>query len=438
MTVFWLVCALFLLGALLLLLPGLLRPRAGGVSVGAANVAVHRDQLREAEADLASGLLSPERYDQARGEIQRRVLEDVQAGDALAAPAPGPAPARRTAWALAVLIPLGSVLGYLQLGDPQAAVPTAPTVAAGDRHSVTPEQIQKMVGALAERLQADPSNAEGWLMLGRSYTALSRYRDAATAFRRAADLLPPDAGLLADLADVTGMAQNKRLAGEPARLVQQALDIDPRHVKALALAGSVAFEARDYAGARGYWQRLVAVVPADSPIARSVQGSIAEATQLEGGAVVAAAPAPAGVATAQRTGLAAAPAAPAATAAPVAPGAAGGATSVSGVVEVSPELAARIAPGDTVFVFARAAQGPRMPLAILRQAADGRPLAFTLDDAMAMAPNLKLSGFAQVVVGARISRSGNATPQPGDLVGQSAAVSPGAQGLRVLIDRVQP
>ena len=421
MTVFWAVAALFLLGALLMLLPALLQPGAGGVSLASANLAVHRDQLREAEGDLAAGLLGADQLAQTRREIQRRVLED---GGAAASALSNAGPARRTAWLLALLIPLASVLTYLQLGDPQTVVPALPA-APGDRHSVTPDQIQKMVAALGERLKAQPDDAEGWLMLGRSYTALGRYRDAATALRRAQALVPPNATLLADLADVVGMANNKRLAGEPARLVQQALDLDPRHVKALALAGSVSFEAKDYPGARRHWGQLLAVLPADSPMARSVQGSMAEATQLEAGGPVAAGPGGggAGGSTAE---------------AAAAPAAGSRATAISGQVVLSPELAARVAAGDTLFIFARAAQGPRMPLAILRRPADGQPADFTLDDAMAMAPNLKLSGFAQVVVGARISRSGNATPQPGDLVGQSAAVSPGAQGLRVLIDRVQP
>jgi cytochrome c-type biogenesis protein CcmH len=266
-----------------------------------------------------------------------------------------------------------------------------------------------MVSALAERLKAQPDDAEGWLMLGRSYTVLGRYRDAATALRRAQSLLPGNPEVLTDLADVVGMAQGKRLSGEPARLVQQALDINPRHVKALALAGSVSFEARDYGAARQYWQRLLAEVPADSPVALSFRGSINEASALESG-------------RASTTAVAAAPAA----------------TTVRGRVEVSAELASRLAPGDTLFVFARAEQGPRMPLAILRRNLPALPFEFALDDSMAMSPDLKLSGFARVIVSARVSRSGNATPQGGDLVGQSVAVAPGAEGLRLVIDHVQP
>jgi cytochrome c-type biogenesis protein CcmH len=424
MSVFWLVAAMFVAGALLLLVPGLLRPRQAVLSSAGANLAVHRDQLREAERDLAAGLIGPERFEQAVAEIHRRTLEDAVAAPVEPATA---APARRTALVLALGLPLAVLGTYLQLGRPDATAPPvvaapAPAQVQGQaaQHSISPEQIQQRATALAERLKAEPGNADGWLMLGRSYTALGRYGDAAMAYRRAVALLPPNPGLLADLADLSGMAQGKRLAGEPARLIQQALDIDPKHVKSLALAGSVAFELRDYGAARDYWTRLLAVVPADSDLARSMQNSIKQASALESGAA-----APAAGPSTPSAGAQAAPAQV-------------GATSVSGQVQLAPALAARLASGDTLFVFARAEQGPRMPLAIIKRPADGRPFDFTLDDSMAMAPNLRLSGFAKVNIGARISRSGQATPQPGDLLGQSEAVSPGARGVRVLIDRVQP
>lgn len=426
MMVFWSVVALLLGGALLMLLPPLWKSRVAAepVTRGAANLAIYRDQWREAEADLGQGLLAPDQIEPVREDIQRRWLEDA-AAPATPASAPAlptaPRAARRSAIALGLMLPLASVLTYLALGAPGSLVPVTPPAAPAPgeaRHSLTPEQIQARVAALSERLKAEPGNAEGWVMLGRSYVVLGRYRDAATAWRRAAELLPRNAALLADLADVTAMAQGKRLAGEPVRLIQQALDADPRHVKALALAGSAAFEARDPAAARGYWERVLALVPPDSDIARSVQGSIAQATRLE---------------------AALSAAAPAATPAPAPTGVAGATTAaLGGEVSLSPALAARVAAGDTLFVFARAADGPRMPLAIVRRPVGEWPAAFTLDDSMAMAPNLKLSGFAQVVVSARISRSGNATPQPGDLIGQSAPVVPGAQGLRIAIDGVQP
>lgn len=410
-TVFWAVVAMLLAGALLMLVPPLWRgsrSTAAPVSAGAANLAVYRDQWREAEADLGEGLLAPERLAEVREDIQRRWLEE---GDAVTADA-GSAPrlSRASAIALLVLLPLASVLTYLQLGDLrplQGSEPPSAAAATGAQHSLTPGQIEARVAALAERLKVAPGDAEGWVMLGRSYVVLGRYRDAAMAWRRAVELRAPDATLLADLADVVAMAQGKRLAGEPAALVQRALDADPRHVKALALAGSVAFEARDYPAARGYWERLLAVVPAQSDVARSIQRSITQALKMEAALGTGAAPTTAAV-------------------------------PLTGEVSLSPELAARVAAGDTLFVFARAAEGSRMPLAILRQPVGGWPQRFVLSDAMAMSPNQRLSSQAQVVVGARISRSGNATPQPGDLVGSSPVVSSSAQGLRVVIDKVQP
>jgi cytochrome c-type biogenesis protein CcmH len=400
MTIFWFLVGCLLCGALLMVLPPLLRPKLPDTLIRAdsSNLQIYRDQFREAERDLGTGLFSPEHFAQARTDIQRRLIEEAAPQVVVATPQP----ALRSAIGLALLILLGSVLAYLMLGDPKALTSVSPL------HSVAPAQIQKMVEVLAERLKSEPNNAEGWMMLGRSYTVLQRYPDAVTAFRRANALVPGNPSLLADFADVLGMAQGQRLVGEPANLIQQALASDPRHVKALALAGSVAFETRDYATARTYWERLIAVVPPESEIARSVQGSIAEARQLEGASV------PAVKQPVAAAGL-----------------------SIKGEVTVSPALMERASPGDTLFIFARAVQGPRMPLAISRQSVGAWPSSFILDDSMAMAANVKLSSYAQVVVGVRISKSGNAMPQVGDLIGQSGPVTPGAQGLNITVDQVQ-
>lgn len=402
MWVFGIVSAMFVAAALLWVLPGLLRPRVQPIDEAGAARALALDRHGEIERDAALGRLAPELLPEARTENERRVREDERS---MASPAPA-VPARRTAWVLALAMPLASAGLYLHLGDPRAVVPGAAPPAGAERHATTPEQIEQRVAALAERLRAKPDDVDGWVMLGRSYTVLGRYRDAATALERASTLAPNDAGLLADWADVLGMAQGRRLQGKPTQLIQRALDADPRHVKALALAGTVAFEGKDYAAAKGYWERLLAVVPADSALARSVQGSIAEASALD---------------------------APQAAAAP-----ATAAASIGGQVEISPALASRLPPGATLFVFARAVEGPRMPLAILKKPAATLPMRFTLDDSMAMAPALRLSGFKEVIVSARLSASGNATPQSGDLVGQSATLRPGAQDLRIVIDRVQP
>lgn len=423
MNVFWIVAALFVAGALLMLLPPLWAGRGSRpASAAGLNLAIYRDQMAEAERDVEQGVMASDQLRAVRAEIERRLLEDVAVA---APPVPSANAARRSAYALALLIPLGSIATYLALGDLQAlsmaVEPAAPVAAApGGRHSVTPEQIQRMVASLAERLKAEPADVEGWAMLGRSYTALGRYRDAATALERATQLAPGNATLLADLADVQGMVQGKRLAGAPARLVQQALDADPRHVKALALAGSVAFEARDYAAAVGYWERAVAELPPGSEIARSMQGSIEQARRAD-----AAPPAP----------QVSPPAQPAQTAQGAAQA---GARAIVGEVTLAPELAARVTAGDTLFVFARAVEGPRVPLAVWRRPVGAWPARFVLDDSLAMAPGMRLSGYDRVKLGARISRTGNAAPQPGDLVGEAGVTATGSQGVRIRIDGVQP
>jgi cytochrome c-type biogenesis protein CcmH len=245
--------------------------------------------------------------------------------------------------------------------------------------------------------------------------------------RKATALNPRDAGLLADYADAVGAAEGG-LGARAQALVERALAADPTQWKALALAGTVAFERKDYAQAVAYWERMKATVPPGSPIAGSIDASIAEARQLGGlkpapGAAVASAPAAANVPP-PRSG---APRDAVTT----------GAT-IAGRIELAPALAAKAAPTDTVFIFARAADGPKMPLAILRKQVKDLPVTFTLDDSMAMAPDFALSKFPTVVVGARVSKSGNAAPQAGDLEGFSPAVKVGATGLVVVIDRTRP
>lgn len=189
-------------------------------------------------------------------------------------------------WRLSLVIALGlpalAAAGWTRLGHPELlAPPLRPDAAEMMRGGVTPERVARLAQGLVERLQREPHDAPGWLMLARSYTALGRYRDAATAYGRAAELLPGNAGVLADQADVWAAAQGRRLAGAPLRLVQRALELDPRHPKALALAGSAAFEARELASARGYWQRALEALPPGAPLARSVAGSLQELQQLE-------------------------------------------------------------------------------------------------------------------------------------------------------------
>lgn len=255
-------------------------------------------------------------------------------------------------------------------------------------------------------------------MLGRSYAVMGQHDKAVPAFKQAAALRPDDAVLLADYADALAVANGRNLEGEPNRLIEQALKVDPNNLKALSLAGTVAFYRKDYALALKHWEKMGTIDP-QSPFVQQIQGGIDEARKLMGGGP---SPGPAPIAQTAPP--------------PPAPVAAGGNMAVSGVVSLAPALAAKADPQDTVFVFARAAEGPRMPLAILRKQVKDLPLTFTLDDSMAMTPAAKLSSAQRVIVGARISKRGDATAQPGDLQGLSAPVAPGASGLKIEIAQV--
>jgi cytochrome c-type biogenesis protein CcmH len=416
MTTFLIVAGLLLAVALLFVVPPLLsgrRRHAVVASRNEANVSIYRDQLQELSADLAAGTLSRDQYEQARRELESRVLEDVAAADAPAALAGRGG--SRLAIVIGAAVPLVAVSLYFVLGNPKGLDPHAAKPPAADEqgHDVTPEQIAGMVEGLAKRLKENPENTEGWIMLARSYNALQRYPEAAQAYAKAVERKPTDAQLLADYADVLAMAQGRNLMGEPERLVERALKADPENIKALALAGTAEFMKKDYRAAVSHWEKIVALVPPESEFGRSVASSIAEARQKGG------------LAPDQP---------PAAAKAPANKAAAAAIAGVSGTVRLSPELAAKVAPSDTVFVFARAASGPRMPLAIVRKEAKDLPLAFSLDDSMALAPGMKLSSFEKVVVGARVSKTGEAMPKPGDLEGATQPVAVGASGLVVTID----
>ncbi len=436
MIAFVLIAALMVAAALAWILVPLLRGAGGaGVAREASNVAILRDQLRELDTDVANGTISREQYDQARRELEQRVLDESKAASGPAAAMPSAA----GAWTAAIVagaLPIAALVIYVALGNFDAFSPLAARDAGGGasgaRHEMTPEEIAKMTSELAARLEKDPGNAEGWRILARTYYAQNRYPEAVQAFERATALAPRDAGLLADYADALGAAQGGTLKGKPMELIERALAVDPTQWKALALAGTSAFDRKDYAQAVAYWERMKATVPPGSAIAQSIDSSIAEARELGGlkpgvpsATTVAKAPA---VAPAPTTSAAPAPAA-AATAS---------GNGVAGTVKLSPSLAAKASPDDVVFIFARPAQGSKMPLAILRKQVRDLPAVFALDDSMAMAPNMALSNFGEVVVGARISRSGQAMPQSGDLEGLSPPVKIGARNVAVVIETTIP
>ena len=413
------------------LVPLLQRGKPGGVAREASNVAILRDQLRELAADLATGTMPRDQYEQAKRELEQRVLEESKA-----IPNVLSAPSQSAAWTAAILggaIPIAALLLYVALGNHDAFAPTAARgTTSGADHEVTPQQVEAMALSLAAKLEKEPGNVDGWVMLARTYYAMNRHAEAARAFDRAVALVPDNADLLADYADTLGASEGG-LRGKSLELIERALKADPTHWKALALAGTAAFNRKDYKQAVDYWERMKKTVPPDSPIAGSVDASIAEARELGG---LKAGP------TSASPALAAAPVGGTAkgspTPAPAPQSSALSGATVAGTVKLSPALAGKVSPTDTVYIFARAADGPKMPLAILQKQVKDLPVAFAFDDSMAMAPNFALSNFPSVVVGARVSKSGNAAPQSGDLEGLSPVVKIGATGLSIVIDRTVP
>ena len=414
MTVFIIVTLLLVVAALFFVIPPLQRhrsDRSAQSARSALNVSVYRDQLAELDRDLANDVITEEQHRQGRLELEQRLLEDVP-GDNPAGETETTGSARggRTAAIVfGVAVPLFAAVMYVLLGAPQVMTPQSATM--GDVQGGMQDQIYRMVAQLEERLKNDPNDAEGWTMLGRSYLVLEQFDKALPALEHAVSLSDGDAQLLADYADALAMTSGQTLEGRPSELIERALAIDPNNQKALWLAGTAAYERSEYPLAIKYWTRLKDMAPPDSEVARAMDGNIAEArTLMAGGSLPPSPP----------------------------PGTAAGPGRVGGVVRLADDLRSRVRDSDTVFVYARAPQGPRMPLAVMRAEVKDLPLSFTLDNSMAMAPQMNLSSVSRVVVVARISKSGSATPQSGDLQGASGVVSTGATDAEIVINEAVP
>ena len=374
-----------------------------------------RRQLAELKDQHAAGAIPQADFEQQTAALERRLLDMVlyESADDAAVVAPRKVSGRWLA-GLALGIVLLAAAGYWFTAVPALeAQMAAEGEGAGQPSSA---QIVAMVDKLAERLKKDPSDGEGWAMLARSYSVMERNDEALDAYAHAIALRQDDPAVLVDYADALGVKNNHSLAGEPMKLIHQALAIDPSNIKGLALAGTDAFVRQDFAQAVKYWSEVERIGPADNALVQRVVASLQEARS--------------------RAGLPATPVAPQATVAPQAsaPGAkVGSQASVGGTVSVSPALLSRTSPQDTVFIFARPANGGRMPLAALRIQVKDLPYRFTLDDSKSMSPSMPLSSSVQVMVAARISKSGDAIAQPGDLTGQVGPVAMGSQGIALEI-----
>ena len=392
--------------AVLLVLGLLMRPfvwKAAGpqASRRELNAAIYREQLAKLEQDLVDGTLARQDHAQARAELQRRMLDESGGPDHAVARLRAP---RRTLAGILLVLPLAAAALYAVIGNPAAM--TGSHAAA----SASQQDVARMVEGLWQKLEKEPGNLKGWALLARSYKVMGRPAEAEIAFERAGDYIDNDAQMLADYADVAAANANGRFAGKPAALIAKALKADPDNTMALWLHGTAALEANDYGKALGTWQRLMALLQPGSEDARMLQGAIDE-VRARGGV------------SAKAVG-------------PTAIGVPGGA-SISGTVDLAASLKAKAGPDDTLMVIARPA-GSRMPLAVLRVRVSDFPLRFTLDDSLAMNPQAPLSAAGVVEVEARISKSGQAKPESGDLVSAVQTVKVGAHGVALQVSAVRP
>ena len=363
-----------------------------------SNFSILQENLKSLEKDLKEGLITNEQYQFQKTELEQRTVEEViQLQDASEKEYVSKDSSKWIPYTLIGFIPLLVVSLYLILGNPGAIFVQKDPQA---------KQIEEMVSQLEERLKKEPNNVDGWMFLGRSYAAMNRLVEARMAYQKAIALDPKNDHLLADLADLISY-QQKGINAEALDYVDQALKINPKNPKALALRGSASFDQKNYSAAIKDWSlAITALDPKDQEFITGLQDSIAEAQSK--------------IKSTSKTTPQSIKA------------------NVSGTVQLSQEFKSKINPQDTVFIYARALTGPKMPLAIIRVQAKDLPYSFELNDSQAMSPQMSLSQFKEFSIYARVSKSGNALPQTGDFIGQIDNVQLGAKQLRLVIDKIQP
>lgn len=363
------------------------------------NAAIYRDELAELKSDLAEGSLKQADYDQAYAELQRRLLEDSVED----APAPtATSQVRQLPLVLGMVLPVAAALLYLLIGTPAALNPPP------QQQQFTADDIDRMVASLAAKLEKEPDNLQGWVMLARSYKAMGRLPEAVHAYERGSSLIEGNADLLLDYAD-TLAASIGGFDDKVRTLIDQALALEPKHPQGLWLRGTAAYDAKRYNAAIADWESLLALLPPDSEDANMLQANIAEVRELQAKEKVGA-----GRTAATTTDPA-----------------------LKGRVAVAPALSGKIPAGAMLMVVARPADGSRMPVAVARLPIDRLPMEFKLDDRHVLSPDRPLAHFPELLIEARISASGQAIPQAGDLYGPAKTVRLGASGIALEIDQVR-
>lgn len=427
MLITFIICALILTAAgLALIVCGLVKKhRADAGKVRAEqNLALLRAQYAELEADYKAGKIPEDEYTETKTEIEHRVIEETAEGEESV---------RRdgrqglyAAFVIVVAVPVLAFVGYEYLGSPQALDPVfmqqqQQNMTGMQGHSEA--DLMDSIKLLEDRLKENPDNADGWMMLAKTYASFKNWKESSRAFAEVNRLVPHNSDVLADWADVLA-ATTGSIEGKPQELIEEALKIDPMHWKALALMGTLCYDKRDFKGAVTYWERMRSGTEQGSEEWRQITENIEQARRMGGlpAETSALQPAPAG----EKAPVKEKAAAP-------------GKVFITGTVDVAPAMKGKLTGKETVFVFARSVTGSKMPVAFIRLDAANLPASFRLDGMSQMGMGVKtLADVTEAIVEARVSRSGNFMPGPGDLEGSAGTVKVGAEGVKIVIDRVVP
>ena len=385
---------LLVLVLVLLLRPFIFPAKSSSTSRRQMNATIYREELDKLEAEHTAGVITSIDYEIAHAEMRQRLFQDtIEEDDREVAGS-----SKKTAIGLCIFIVLLSSALYFSLGD------VVRVAQNNSEKPVTQEGVEKMVAEFAIKMEKDPGNLKGWAMLARSYRILGRDEDAAKAYARAGSFIDSDPQLLADYADVLASNASGSFVGKPSQLINKALKLDPNNMMALWLSGTASYNAKNYKAAVQSWDKLAQQLPPNTEEARAIQGSIAEA-RSKGGLT---------------------------TSVPVAPAGKG----ISGKVELSADLKSKIKSGDIVMVIARK-PGERMPVAVLKAPANDFPMSFILNDSLAMNPSAPLSQLSEASVEVRISKTGMAKPEVGDLISSVQTIKVGTTNVRLLVDQVR-
>ena len=383
---------LLVLVLVLLLRPFIFPPKVEATSRRQMNATIYREELEKLEAERVAGSINSADYEIAHAEMRQRLFQDTNEEDDRSVMGSS----KITVIGLCLFITALSAGFYFTLGDATRIAQTK------TQQPMTQEGVEKMVTQFAAKMEQDPTNLQGWVMLARSYRILGRNEDAAKAYERAGNFIDSDPQLLADYADVLASNANGSFAGKPLQLINQALKLDPNNLMALWLSGTASYAAGNYKAAVQTWEKLAQQIPPGTEDARSIEASIADA-RAKGGL--------SSKASVSMKGI-------------------------SGKIEISADLKSKVKSGDIVMVIARK-PGERMPVAVLRTALSDFPMNFSLTDALAMNPSTPLSQLSEASVEVRISKTGMAKPEAGDLISTPQTVKVGANNIRLVIDQVR-